>query len=503
MDLIKRFKSTALGKTAFYMLITVILIRFLSIFFMGPMPQDAYYFFYSQHPALSYFDHPPAIAYLLWIFTSVLGKNVLAIKLADSLLTLMTCIAVYRLAIRFFPKFEAEKIIILFLSTLMVSILSLVSTPDTPLLLFWTLSLIAIYEAIFNGKRLYWILAGILMGIAFDSKYTAVFIPAGMILFLLLSDANRKYLLTRWPWLSCLIMVAVASPVIIWNVNNHFASFAFQGTQRMHEAAAFTLKPKLVLGLFGHQLALLIPVLFIAVLYSAFKLIKTYSNRLSQMPTAGVFLLCFFLPIFLTFLLLSPIYWIKINWMMPAYITGTILAGSFIGKKWLRIQVIISFIVHLGLLVEILFYPFPIKSDDTWVGWRPLSDQVETIKKQQHADFIFSADSYKTSAELNLYSENFVYGQNVIGENALQFDFIGTDLSALNGKDAVFVDSDPQFKSEKIDTVPPIAVLAYFKSVKQIKPVIINHGGHPIRKFYVYICRGYKYTKRDNYRIAP
>ena len=134
MDLIKTLKATAIGKVPFYLLSTILLMRFIAVFLMGPMPQDAYYFFYSQHPALSYFDHPPAIAYLLLIFTSVLGKNVLAIKLADSFLTILTCLAVYRLATRFFPRFEAEKIIVLFLTTLMVSILSLVSTPDTPLL---------------------------------------------------------------------------------------------------------------------------------------------------------------------------------------------------------------------------------------------------------------------------------------------------------------------------------------------------------------------------------
>lgn len=496
MDLIKRLKVTAIGKVSFYLLSTILLMRFVAVFLMGPMPQDAYYFFYSQHPALSYFDHPPAIAYLLLIFTSVLGKNVLAIKLADSFLTILTCLAVYRLAIRFFPKFEAEKIIVLFLTTLMVSILSLISTPDTPLLFFWTVSLIALYEAIFNQKKLYWLLTGVLMGLAFNSKYTAAFLPGGMILFLLLSDSNRKNLLTLWPWLSCLIMVVVASPVIIWNVDNHFASFAFQGTQRMHEAAAFTLKPKLMLGLFGHQLVLLIPVLFIAVVYSVFKLISTCFNRRSQIPTQDLFMLCFFLPIFLTFLLLSPIYWIKINWMMPAYVTGIILAGSFITKKWLHVQILLSFIVHLGLLVEILFYPVPIKSDDTWIGWKPLSDEVERIKKQQHADFVFSADGYKTAAELNLYSKDFVYGQNVIGEHALQFDFIGTNLNILKGKDAIFVDSDPHFKTDQRNNVAPLTVLNYFKSVKELNPLIISHHGHPVRKFFIYSCKGYLPSKK-------
>ncbi|MFF5384399.1 ArnT family glycosyltransferase [Pedobacter suwonensis] len=496
MNFINRIQGSFIGKVPFYMLVAIVFIRLISIWIMGPMPQDAYYFFYSQHPSLSYFDHPPAIAYLLWLFTAVLGKNVFAIKLADSVLTALTCIAVYKLAIRLFPKFEAEKIIVLFLSTLMVSILSLVSTPDTPLLFFWSLSLIALYEAIFNQKKKYWLLAGVLMGLAFDSKYTAVFLPAGMILFLLLSDSNRKYLLTFWPWATCIIMVAVSSPVVIWNIENHFASFAFQGSQRMHEAAAFTLKPKFILGLLGHQLALLIPVLFISIIVSVVKLIRSYSSKWSEMSTNGVFLLCFFLPIFLTFLLLSPIYWIKINWMMPAYITGTILAGSLINRKWINLQVIISFIVHLGLLVEVLFYPVQIRSDDTWVGWKSLSEKTNAIKSEYKADFVFSADSYKTAGELNLYNDSFIYGQNIIGQNALQFDFIGTDLSLLNGKSAIFIDSDPRFKNSEKDTVPNNLLKSYFSSVTQLKPIFIYNGARPVRKFYVYLCKGYIYQAK-------
>ena len=42
----------------FFPLLLIISLRIIFIFLMGPMPQDAYYYFYSAHPALSYFDHP-------------------------------------------------------------------------------------------------------------------------------------------------------------------------------------------------------------------------------------------------------------------------------------------------------------------------------------------------------------------------------------------------------------------------------------------------------------
>ena len=42
--------------------------------FMGLMPQDAYYHFYGEQLALSYFDHPGMIGYILRIFTDVNGR---------------------------------------------------------------------------------------------------------------------------------------------------------------------------------------------------------------------------------------------------------------------------------------------------------------------------------------------------------------------------------------------------------------------------------------------
>src|SRR3954466_830296 len=44
-------------------------------------PQEAYYFLYSQHLALSYFDHPPVLALVLRLFTDLLGKSELSLRL--------------------------------------------------------------------------------------------------------------------------------------------------------------------------------------------------------------------------------------------------------------------------------------------------------------------------------------------------------------------------------------------------------------------------------------
>ena len=205
----------------------ILILRLVFVVLMGPMPQDAYYYLYAQHLALSYFDHPPAVAYYLKLFTLLFGKHVFVLHLADTIVTLLTAYFFYRLSLLFLSKEKAANAFLLLFSTAMVSILSLVSTPDVPLLLFWTLSLWAMHIAIFSEKNSCWILAGIFSGLTFDSKYTAVFLPFGLVLFLLLSKKYRHYLFTRQIAFYFICFLITVSPVIIWNFQHDFVSFRF------------------------------------------------------------------------------------------------------------------------------------------------------------------------------------------------------------------------------------------------------------------------------------
>ncbi|RPH72356.1 glycosyl transferase, partial [bacterium] len=40
-------------------------LRFVTAFLIPLTPQEAYYWNYAMHPALSYFDHPPMVAWVI------------------------------------------------------------------------------------------------------------------------------------------------------------------------------------------------------------------------------------------------------------------------------------------------------------------------------------------------------------------------------------------------------------------------------------------------------
>ena len=471
------------------------LFRLILLPFMGLMPQDAYYHLYGQNLSLSYFDHPGMIGYILRIFTDVFGQSVFVVKFADFVITSLTILSFYKLASYFLSKQKLERALVLIVSTIFISILSFNSTPDVPLLLFWTLSLICLYKAIFEEKKWFWILGGIAMGLAFNSKYTALVLQIGLIAFLLFSNKYRKLLLSPWLWMCIIISVAVTFPVWYWNYQNNFASFAFQGGERTSTITEFKLYPNYFFGAIGHQMFLLLPVLFLIFITFSFKYIKRALLKFKIPQAKTLFLLAFFIPTFVGFFSLTPIYWVKLNWMMPSYITGIILAAMFISKKQLKIQVIFSIVFHVLVSLQILFNLAPIKSDDTWIGWEELSEEIENIKKDYPNTFVFSEDHYKTAACLNFFMDEKVYSKNIIGLPALHFDYLGDDLTTLNNKNAIFIDSDTRFKNKEKRGKYHELIDNHFEKVVELEPIIIKINGKEVRKFWIFYCSNYQAKK--------
>ena len=463
--------------------------------FMGLMPQDAYYYLYGQNLSLSYFDHPGMIGYLLRFFTDIFGTSVFVVKFADLCVTSLTLFSFYTLASYFLSKQKLQRAFILVASTIFISILSFNSTPDVPLLLFWTLTLLCLYKAIFEDKKWFFILGGIAMGLSFNSKYTAILLQFGLLGFLIFSNRYRKLLASPWLWSSLIISAAVTFPVWYWNYQHEFASFVFQSSERTSSISEFKISPKNFFGAVGHQMFLLLPVLFLIFVTFTFKYAKRALLKFKLPNSKTLFLLAFFIPTFVGFFILTPIYWVKLNWMMPSYISGIIIAGMFISKKLLKVQLIFSIVFHLLFSLQILFYLVPIKSDDTWVGWEELAIEIASLEEKKADTFVFSNGYYKTAACLNFFMDEKVFAQNIIGLPALHFDYLGDNLATLQGQDALFIDSDKRFKNkDKLGSIDPL-LRSHFKNVTELAPIIIKINGKDSRKFWVFYCTDYQTKK--------
>jgi len=495
MGLLKTIKTFIKNNKTISWILGFQLFRLILLPFMGLMPQDAYYYLYGQNLSLSYFDHPGMIGYLLRIFTDLFGQSIFVVKFADFLITSLTILSFYKLASYFLSKQKLQRAILLLTSTIFISILSFNSTPDVPLLLFWTLSLICLYKAIFEEKKWFWVLGGIAMGLAFNSKYTALLLQIGLIGFLIFSNKYRKLFFSPWFWTSILLSILITYPVWYWNFQNEFASFVFQSSERTSSISEFKISPKNFFGAIGHQMFLLIPILFLVIGVITYKYLKRALLKLKIPQAKTLFLLAFFIPTFVGFFSLTPIYWVKLNWMMPSYITGIVIAGMFINKRLLKTQLIISIAFHVLAGLQILFYIVPIKSDDTWVGWNELAIETKKLQKKYPNTFVFSNDNYKTSACLNFFMNEKVYAQNIIGLPALHFDYLKDNIASLNTKNALFIDSDKRFKNDAKKGNHHPLLKKYFDKVIELEPIIITINDRKVRKFWVFYCSNYETKK--------
>ena len=181
--------------------------------------------------------------------------------------------------------------------------------------------------------------------------------------------------------------------------------------------------------------------------------------------------------------------------MMPSYITGTIIAGMYISKKLLKAQLVVAVIFHLAIASQVIFYFVPIKSDDTWVGWKELGEEVEKISKNDTQAFIFSMDGYKTSAQLRFFTSKTIFAQNVIDQPALQFDYLGDLMENYKGRNAFYIDSDKRNKNKEKLGELPARIKPFFESYVELAPIIVDKGTYKERKFWVFYCENYQPKK--------
>jgi len=449
------------------------------------VPQEAYYAFYARAPALSYFDHPPLLAWALAAALRLFGHHALAVRAVPFALTLLTMLAFLPLARRFLGA-DAGRGVLLFATTGAVTLLSLVALPDAPLVLMWTLSLLALSWALFDAKPWAWPLSGLFLGLAFDAKYTGAALWAGLFLFLVFSPPHRRLLRTRGPWMALGVAQLAALPVYVWNAQHGFVSFLFQTSGRVQTASGFGLRN--LLALLGSQAVLLLPPLLLALVAVAGRGLRGLLRR--TLSPEELFLAAFYLPVLLAGVLLSTVLLVKPNWLLPAYVSGVLWVGRRTGQKLLRWNLLFSAGVHALFVVELLFYPVVLRTDDTWVGWRALAEDVTA--RVRPGEFVFSADDYKTTAELLFYSDLEVYGRNVLGERALQFDYAGVEPRRLLGRNALFVDSSPLDPSGMEPQGPPPERLRQaFRAVQAEPPVRVRFRGTPVRSFRLWRCLGY------------
>jgi 4-amino-4-deoxy-L-arabinose transferase-like glycosyltransferase len=182
-----------------------LLLRLLLALGTDAYPDEAYYWTWSQHPQLAYFDHPALIAWSISFF---------GLRAGAVLWGALTLGGVHRLTTQLGGTCEqAWWATALFASTPAAALLGSLSTPDAPLLAFWVWTLVALTA----GRPL---LTGLLWGLAMLSKYNGLLLAVPVLAVFFRRPLHLLACTT--------IALALNSPTIVWNARNGWQGFHFQ-----------------------------------------------------------------------------------------------------------------------------------------------------------------------------------------------------------------------------------------------------------------------------------
>ena len=471
---------------------------------------EAHYALYGFHLDWSYFDHPPLVGWLqalvLWF-----SPSDFALRLWPICLSAITALTLYKFALRLFPHVHPWLgfwSVVFFQSGLLFQALGLALVPETPLLLFSLLALLALQNAL-ERERLTddrqewrecgkcrssfsaWLLFGLCVGLAGLSKYTAVTLVFSAALFVIL-QGRLAVLRAPGPWLAVALALLLISPVLYWNATHDWLSFQYQlghgfrpkdwewkrvGISQL--AQCFAYAPGIyIFGLFalatglrewrerGVQLTLLL-VLPVLLLFAVASGREETLPHWTALAWAGV----------------APL---SARWLLAHWTRRPVRALSFFSGGY---SLALILLLHGVILFPTL--PFPGKHHPLapLAGWPQAAAHASTLRTDMLAstpDAILLVPNWSLASRLAWYARPLPV--QVPDARFDQFDlWFGTPVAGTSG---VMVVPESSLKSTR-------RVLAQFARCDQRDPLPVYAGTQTVVTFHYFLCHDYRGAQPD------
>ena len=325
---------------ALWLVAGLTLVRLIALF-RTPLelyPDEAQYWLWSRTLAFGYFSKPPVIAWAIWASTAFGGDAEPWVRLPAVLFQAGAAFVVFAIGRRLYGPKVALAATALYALAPAIQLSATVVATDAPLLFFIGLTLSA-YTALQGaaGRARLALAAGLgaALGLAFLSKYAAVYALIGIGLHLALSPSARRTWSAGSAALALGVFALVLAPNLAWNAAHGFATL--QHTAADAHWAGRKLFNLAELGRFlGEQFAVFGPIPF-AVLAVGTGLLA-WRRRLAA---SDVLLLCFTLPPIAIVAVQAFVSRANANWSGASYLPGAILVAAWL-IRWRSRKLLIA-----------------------------------------------------------------------------------------------------------------------------------------------------------------
>jgi 4-amino-4-deoxy-L-arabinose transferase-like glycosyltransferase len=190
---------------------------------------ETYYGLWSLYPGFGYYDHSPGVAWVIWLGRAIFGEGQWPVRSLFVLSTFAICAALYRIAVVLFADRRIGAIAaVAYAVTPAIAITTTIATPDAPSTLFWVMTIWAIAEFTRSRNANWWLAAGVFAGLGLLSKYTVVFLGAGIVLYLVTSRERLAWFKLWQVWAAGIIALVMFSPVVWIDWTRNWQSFRYQ-----------------------------------------------------------------------------------------------------------------------------------------------------------------------------------------------------------------------------------------------------------------------------------
>lgn len=189
---------------------------------------EAYAIAVGRSFSISFFDHPPIGFWLPAIVETCCGaRSPLAYRVPSLVLGSISIYLLYLLG-RELHSHRAG----LWSATLgalapIVALAGVLILPDAPLLVFTLLTVLLLLKIAKAPRAQLWVMGGIALALALASKYQAGLIPISVLLWMLSCSTGRRWFARPGFYVAISISLLGLLPVLIWNLQNGWASFMF------------------------------------------------------------------------------------------------------------------------------------------------------------------------------------------------------------------------------------------------------------------------------------
>lgn len=480
-----------------------LLVRFLYSGTAELIPDEAYYWNYKQHLNLGYLDHPPMIAWLIWLSTSVFGDNEFGVRFFALLCGGMTLFFIFRLTALLFDKTSAY-IALLFVSTLPFTVATgFLATTDALQTALWAACLYFLAGLINTSRAGAWLGVGLCIGLGLLSKYTMALLAVAVGVWLCVNRTMRVWWRRPILYLAGIIALILFSPALYWNYQNGWSSFLFQTSRRLHQAEVFSTHYILL-----HLLILLSPV-GVALLWHVFKnlnpLLQSKIKQLSLRAVYAGFFLSFTLVPLCVFVYFSLSHYPRFHWSAPIWLAAIPLmayafspTSAIFSYRLMRPLMLYSMallcLLYGGLLhFAALGLPVKIDTDVTdHYFWKQVAKEIHTVEQNIIAEtgqrpIIIGLSKWSVASALRFYDADGQVGnitaRNAIGRSATMYEQ-WSDLTAWQDHPVIFVTLDYNDLNSN----------AVKKHARQLQPVIsqtIYRNNNKIRSLHYRTARHY------------